>query len=160
MKELNRNENIAVAVAITVVGVILLIGILNTLFSNSTQRESVVIEGNTEQILGSGLIIEDIILGQGEEAVDGLRVTAHYVGTLDDGTVFDSSVDRGVPFSFTLGIGQVIKGWDLGIVGMKVGGKRKLTIPANLAYGNRAIGVIPANSTLHFEVELIQVLNP
>ena len=110
-----------------------------------------------EQVHGTGLITKDVVIGEGEEAVAGLVVTTHYTGTLDDGTVFDSSVTRGAPFSFTLGVGQVIQGWDLGIAGMKVGGKRELTIPANLAYGDRAIGAIPAGSTLHFEVELLGV---
>lgn len=159
MKEMNRNEMIAVAVAVVVVAIILLIGILNTVFNNGASEQNVAVETNInmEQVHGTGLITKDIIVGEGEEAVAGLAVTTHYTGTLDDGTVFDSSVSRGAPFSFTLGTGQVIQGWDLGIAGMKVGGKRELTIPANLAYGDRAIGTIPAGSTLHFEVELLGV---
>ncbi|MFC1731837.1 FKBP-type peptidyl-prolyl cis-trans isomerase [candidate division KSB1 bacterium] len=157
MKEMNRNEMIAVTVAVIVVVIILLIGILNTLSNNAAQNRSVTVETNMEQEHGTGLITKDVVIGEGEEAVAGLTVTTHYTGTLDDGTVFDSSVTRGAPFSFTLGVGQVIKGWDLGIAGMKVGGKRELTIPANLAYGDRAIGAIPAGSTLHFEVELLGV---
>ncbi|MBI2640711.1 MAG: FKBP-type peptidyl-prolyl cis-trans isomerase [Candidatus Sungbacteria bacterium] len=105
----------------------------------------------------SGLLIEDIKVGSGAEAKPGNIISAHYTGTLVDGTKFDSSVDRGEPLSFTLGVGQVIKGWDEGIVGMKVGGKRKLIIPPELAYGARAIGSIPPNSTLIFEVELMGV---
>ncbi len=160
MKERNQNEMIAVAVAIVVVVVILSIGILNTISRNTAQNTNKAVETkktNMEQALDAGLIIKDVVVGEGEEAVDGMKVTTNYVGKLDDGTVFDSSIRRGVPFSFTLGVGQVIKGWDLGIKGMKVGGKRELTIPADLAYGNRAIGAIPANSTLHFEVELLGV---
>lgn len=105
------------------------------------------------------LIIEDEAVGGGDEAKAGDTVTVHYRGTLTNGTVFDASRNHGdTGFTFTLGAGQVIKGWDQGVAGMKVGGKRKLTIPSNLAYGNRAVGgVIPADATLIFEVELIEV---
>lgn len=101
---------------------------------------------------------EDIKVGTGIEAVAGKRVTVNYKGTLTDGTKFDSSYDRGTPFSFNLGAGEVIKGWDQGVVGMKIGGKRKLTIPSSLGYGSRGAGaVIPPNATLVFEVELLGV---
>lgn len=103
------------------------------------------------------LQVTDVKAGTGAEAVSGKEVTVHYVGTLDNGTKFDSSRDRGTPFTFDLGAGQVIRGWDAGVVGMKVGGIRKLTIPAELAYGDRAVGSIPAGSTLHFEIELLAV---
>lgn len=103
------------------------------------------------------LKIEDIKIGSGLEAVDGKSVTVNYKGTLLNGTQFDSSYDRGTPFTFNLGAGEVIQGWDLGVKGMKIGGKRKLTIPSELGYGARAIGTIPANSTLIFEVELLKV---
>jgi FKBP-type peptidyl-prolyl cis-trans isomerase len=101
--------------------------------------------------------MQDTVVGKGAEAVNGKSVTVHYTGTLKDGTKFDSSVDRKEPFTFTLGAGQVIKGWEQGILGMKVGGKRKLTIPPELAYGANAVGAIPANSTLIFDVELLEV---
>ena len=101
---------------------------------------------------------EDTKVGTGAEAVTGKSVSVHYTGWLTDGTKFDSSKDRGQPFSFQLGAGQVIKGWDQGVVGMKVGGIRKLTIPPELGYGARgAGGVIPPNATLVFEVELLGV---
>ncbi|MCP9759984.1 FKBP-type peptidyl-prolyl cis-trans isomerase [Aquitalea sp. S1-19] len=104
------------------------------------------------------LIIEDVVLGEGTEAVAGQDVTVHYSGYLTDGSKFDSSRDRYQPFSFPLGAGHVIKGWDLGVQGMKVGGQRKLTIPAELGYGARgAGGVIPPNATLVFDVELLSV---
>ena len=103
------------------------------------------------------LTTEDLVVGTGAEATVGKKLSMHYVGTLIDGTKFDSSRDRGTPFEFTLGAGEVIPGWDQGILDMKVGGKRKLTIPSNLAYGSRTIGTIPPNSTLVFEVELLGV---
>ena len=103
------------------------------------------------------LITEDVKVGTGAEAVAGRKITVHYSGTFTDGTKFDSSYDRGTPFTFTLGIGEVIKGWDLGISGMKVGGKRKLTIPSSLGYGPNDYQSIPGNSALIFEVELLKV---
>jgi FKBP-type peptidyl-prolyl cis-trans isomerase len=105
----------------------------------------------------SELQIEDLAVGEGDEAVAGKNVTVHYTGTFEDGRQFDSSVGRG-PFSFPLGAGRVIKGWDQGVAGMRVGGKRKLTIPGHLAYGERGAGnVIPPNATLLFDVELLSV---
>ncbi|EKE12499.1 MAG: hypothetical protein ACD_13C00193G0009 [uncultured bacterium] len=104
------------------------------------------------------LEIEDIKIGTGEVAVTGKKVTVNYSGTLTDGTKFDSSYDRNEPFSFTLGVGEVIVGWDKGVEGMKVGGKRKLTIPSSMAYGDGGIpGAIPGGATLIFEVELLSV---
>ena len=106
----------------------------------------------------SGLIIEDLNVGEGAEAAAGKRVTVHYTGWLTNGQKFDSSKDRDDPFVFPLGAGHVIRGWDEGVQGMKVGGSRKLTIPPELGYGARgAGGVIPPNATLVFEVELLAV---
>jgi len=106
----------------------------------------------------SGLEIEDQVTGNGDEAVAGQNVEVHYTGWLTDGTEFDSSHNRNQTFSFKLGAGQVIAGWDQGVAGMKVGGTRKLTIPPDMGYGERgAGGVIPPNATLIFKVELISV---
>jgi peptidylprolyl isomerase len=105
----------------------------------------------------SGLQYEDVKQGDGPTPKAGQVVVVHYVGTLTDGTKFDSSRDRGQPFEFTLGAGQVIKGWDEGLATMKVGGQRKLTIPPELGYGARGVGPIPANSTLNFDVELLEI---
>src|SRR4030095_4634 len=106
----------------------------------------------------TGLIIEDVTVGEGALATAGQQVKVHYTGWLTNGTKFDSSKDRNDPFVFSLGAGRVIKGWDEGVAGMKVGGKRKLTIPPALGYGARgAGGVIPPNATLVFEVELLGV---
>ena len=106
----------------------------------------------------SGLKYYDIQAGDGESPKSGDKVVVHYTGTLEDGTKFDSSLDRGKPFEFTIGIGQVIKGWDEGVMSMRVGGKRQLTIPSNLAYGERGAGkVILPNATLIFDVELIDI---
>jgi len=115
-------------------------------------------KGNAEE-MGNGLIIEDLVLGEGAEAQDYNKVVVNYTGSLEDGSVFDSSLNPGRgPFTFTLGVGSVIKGWDLGVKGMKVGGKRKLTIPPELGYGDQgAGGVIPPGATLIFEVDLLEV---
>lgn len=105
------------------------------------------------------LLIEDIQLGDGKAVVKGALITTQYRGTLEDGTVFDSSYERGKPFQCVIGSGRVIKGWDIGLMGMKVGGKRKLFVPAHLAYGERQVGAhIKPNSNLHFEIELLEVL--
>jgi peptidylprolyl isomerase len=109
-------------------------------------------------VTASGLKYVDVVVGKGASPTAGKQVKVHYTGTLENGKKFDSSVDRNEPFSFTIGVGQVIKGWDEGVMTMKVGGKRKLTIPAKLGYGAQgAGGVIPPNATLLFDVELLDV---
>ena len=106
----------------------------------------------------SGLKYVDTVIGKGASPVSGKQVKVHYTGTLENGKKFDSSVDRKEPFSFTIGVGQVIKGWDEGVMTMKVGGKRKLIIPSALGYGAKGAGkVIPPDSTLLFDVELLDV---
>lgn len=113
---------------------------------------------NQEVTTKSGLKYTDEVIGEGETPQPGQVVTVHYTGTLEDGKKFDSSKDRNKPFQFVIGIGQVIKGWDEGVMTMKPGGKRKLIIPSELGYGPRgAGGVIPPNATLVFDVELIEI---
>lgn len=125
--------------------------------TTSNQTESSMNEA-TMQPLPTELTVTDIVVGTGAEATKGSSISVSYVGALPDGTVFDASANHGGSFTFDLGAGNVIRGWDEGLVGMKVGGKRTLVIPPDMAYGNQAVGnLIPANATLLFEVELISV---
>jgi len=126
------------------------------LFQNSKNNKESTATDNYE--IQESMKIEILKEGTGEEAKNGDTVSVHYTGTLEDGTKVDSSRDRGTPFSFILGAGRVIKGWDLGVAGMKIGEQRKLTIPSNLGYGTQGAGeVIPPNATLIFEVELLGI---
>jgi FKBP-type peptidyl-prolyl cis-trans isomerase len=143
---------------LTIITVVIAI-ILGVIFLSLIKNDDKVTENTDrkEVVVVDDLKTEDIIEGGGEEAVAGKRVTVNYKGTLENGTQFDSSYDRGVPFTFNLGAGEVIIGWDRGVAGMRVGGKRKLTIPPSLGYGDRSTGTIPPNSVLIFEVELLKV---
>lgn len=138
--------------------IIIIIGLF-LLMDKDNPTEKTVLEPTESGPVTSatGLGIEDVTVGEGAEATTGTTVSVHYTGTFKDGSKFDSSVDRGTPFEFGLGAGQVIAGWDQGVVGMKVGGKRKLVIPPELGYGDRPVGPIPAGSTLYFEIELLKI---
>lgn len=135
-----------------------IVGLLLMSIGRPTMAQGEQAGSNPEVTTESGLKYVDVVAGTGREAVSGNLVTVHYTGWLTNGTKFDSSVDRRDPFSFPIGSGKVIKGWDEGVAGMKIGGKRKLTIPPQLGYGSRgAGGVIPPNATLVFDVELLEV---
>ncbi len=134
-------------------------GTISGATANTTAAQITAAQDAQSKIM-QNLKIKDVVAGTGAEAENGDLVTVNYVGTLDNGTKFDSSYDRHQPFSFTLGAAEVIKGWDLGVLGMKVGGTRDLTIPPELGYGDRQVATIPPNSTLHFMVELLSVQAP
>ena len=143
-------------IAIVIVVSILVFG-LSKLFKSNKPGEATVEIKNEENVMNE-LKVEDIEVGKGQEVKDGDTVSVNYKGTLTNGKQFDSSYDRGQPFEFEVGAGDVIKGWDQGLVGMRVGGKRKLTIPSELGYGEQGAGVdIPPNSTLIFEIELLEI---
>ncbi len=134
-----------------------IVGGVYFLFQNQKNNKGQEANNNIQDI--QGMKVEILKEGTGESAKNGDTVSVHYTGTLEDGTKFDSSRDRGTPFSFILGAGRVIKGWDLGVAGMKIGEQRKLTIPSELAYGDAGTpgGPIPPNATLIFEVELLGI---
>ncbi len=141
-----------------IVIIILIVALGGIVYFAFISKPSIQVREPQIKTMENGLKIEDLKIGNGVEAKAGNTVTVNYLGTLVSGTKFDSSYDRGEPFSFLLGGRQVIPGWDEGLVGMKVGGKRKLTIPPALAYGEKGVpGAIPANSTLIFEVELLGI---
>ena len=154
MKTLSKNEWVAIVVSVFVVGFFFVFGqALISLFTGDKSNSS-------KKMQNQGLIVNDTVVGTGDTAQTGDRVIVHYTGKFTNGDVFDSSLSRGEPLQFVLGSGMVIKGWDEGLVGMKVGGKRTLTIPPELGYGMKNVGPIPAGSTLIFDVELLKVEKP
>lgn len=147
-------------VTILIVGALIIIGVAILFKPDRVASPALDVDIDmTNQEHSEDLEIETLTEGQGEEVKSGDTVSVHYKGTLDDGTVFDSSYDRGVPAEFAIGVGQVIQGWDQGIPGMKVGERRKLVIPSELGYGETGTpgGPIPPNARLTFEVELIEI---
>ncbi len=147
-----------ISIIIVLSTIILSFYLLNEILKQE-EVEQVVEESEEEEVAQEDLAIEILEEGTGEEAQNGDSLKVHYTGTLEDGTKFDSSLDRGDPFVFTLGVGQVIQGWDLGLLGAKVGDKRKLTIPADLGYGETgaAGGKIPPGATLIFGIEVLEI---
>jgi FKBP-type peptidyl-prolyl cis-trans isomerase len=148
---MNKKIIIAVVIAIVLVGIFIGGGLMGGLFTNKIDDKTMQEQKETQ------VQSQDIVVGIGDVAVAGKQVTVNYTGVFSDGKKFDSSLDRGVPFTFTLGTGMVIKGWDIGVEGMKVGGKRVLVVPPQLGYGEKDYGPIPGNSTLIFEIELLEV---
>ena len=152
---MNRNQWIAVAASLAFVGYIFYGGAFKSLFNQTNNQANALAALNS-----TGVEKNDTLNGTGDVAGAGDIVTVNYVGKLEDGKVFDSSIDRNQPFTFKLGSGQVIRGWDEGVIGMRVGGKRTLTISPDYGYGNQAVGPIPAGSVLVFDVELLSVQHP
>ncbi len=148
--KMSRNQYVAVFSGMALLGYLFFSGPFMNLFKSQSQTQN-------NQMPQTGYAVQEVSVGTGALAEPGDKVTVHYIGRLTNGQVFDSSRDSNTPFSFTLGGGQVIRGWDEGLQGMREGGKRMLVIAPDYAYGNRAIGPIPANSTLVFEVELLKV---
>ncbi len=154
-----RQRLILIIIAVAILVVIAYI-VYNNFFQNepTVSDTSAVADPNIELVTtDSGLQYQDLVVGGGPAAQEGDMVVVHYTGWLTDGTKFDSSLDRGEPFTFTLGAGGVIKGWEEGIAGMQAGGQRKLIIPSELAYGASGRGAIPPNATLVFDVELLEI---
>lgn len=155
MKKLSKKEWVAVAVAVVFVGYTLFGGNIISLFQKNLMNQNSASVANSQPINNNGVIINDVVVGQGAEVKNGQSVSVHYILSLSDGTVVQNSKDFGQPFKFTLGAGQVIPGWEQGFVGMKIGGVRTIVIPPELAYGSQQAGPIPPNSTLIFTIELI-----
>lgn len=150
MKNLNRNQWVGVCAGLGLVSYILFAGPIMNFLNPAVGNAGA--EG-----LQTGFTVEDTVVGTGLVVEPGDTLTVHYVGTLEDGKVFDSSIDTNTPFTFTIGSGGVIRGWEEGLVGMRVGGKRILVIDPAYAYGAQGSGTIPPNATLKFEVELLDV---
>ncbi len=154
---MNKKTTIAVVISIVIVFVLVGGGLISGVFTNNKQT------ANKNMPTSNQIESKDIVVGTGDVAVAGKDVTVNYTGVFSDGKKFDSSLDRGVPFTFKLGSGMVIKGWDIGVEGMKVGGKRILVIPSQFGYGSEDLKdssgkvVIPGNSTLIFQIELLGV---
>ena len=153
-----KKDLISLVLVVAVIGVVFFVLMKPKEIKAPEESNTTTNEQNNNNTQKMELKIETLKEGTGEGAKNGDKVTVHYTGTLENGTKFDSSVDRGQPFTFTLGVGQVIEGWEKGILGMKVGEKRKLTIPSDMGYGQYGAGeMIPPNATLIFDVEMIGI---
>lgn len=160
MKKLSKKEWIAVGVGVIFIGYTLFGGNIMGLFKgNSMGNDSLATATTGANFNNNGVIINDILVGNGAEIKPGQVATVHYILSLSDGTVIQNSKDLGAPFEFTLGAGGVIPGWELGFAGMKAGGVRTIVIPPELGYGASQAGPIPANSTLIFTIELVGIKN-
>ena len=161
MRTLTKTEWIAVVIVLVVAVLVFVPRFFTQKQAQINQDININTDNKMDQNTTSneaGLVVKDVVVGTGAEAKVGNMVSVNYTGKFADGKIFDSSIPRGKPIEFTLGIGQVIKGWDQGVSGMKVGGKRTLVIPPNLGYGAEGYpGAIPGNATLYFEVELVGV---
>lgn len=157
-----KNTNIAVLLIVAVISIFVILGFFGIGGFNSPEPENTSLEAVLGQIRDAGgvteLLVQDITVGTGDPVAAGDTILVHYVGLLPDGTVFDSSRERGEPFPLVLGEGRVIQGWEQGLVGMQNGGRRLLVIPPSLGYGASGFGPIPPNATLIFEVELLEVI--
>lgn len=155
-----KNTNIAILLSVIVIAVFITLGFFGLDSFNFTPSSVTSTEEILKELQETGTVadlrIDDTLDGTGEPVVAGDTVTVHYVGILTDGTVFDSSREKETPFSFTVGEGVVIQGWERGLIGMKQGGRRVLVIPPSLAYGASGFGQIPPNATLIFEIELLE----
>ena len=162
MQNLNKNQWIAVSVGLALLAYLLFTAPIMNFFNSATGTGDTAgsdVQANA-QVPQTGVMVKDDVVGEGPMVEPGDVLTAHYVGSLEDGKVFDSSLDRGVPITFTVGVGQVIRGWDEGLMGMRVGGKRSLKITPEYGYGAEQVGAIPPNSTLIFAVELLNAEKP
>lgn len=157
MKKLSKKEWVAVAVAIVFVGYTLFGSNIMSLFQKNLMHQNSSANASSSGASNTGLIINDVVVGQGAEAKKGDVLSVHYILSLSDGTTIQNSKDFGAPFKFTLGAGEVIPGWEQGFEGMKVGGVRTVVVPPELGYGANQAGPIPPNSTLIFTIELVDV---
>ena len=159
MKKLSKNEWIGVGAGVVLVAYTLFGGNIMSLFQKGTMNDNSLAATASSESFNNGVIISDILVGQGAEVKSGQLVSVNYILALSDGTILQNSKDFGQPFKFTLGANEVIPGWEQGFAGMKIGGVRTITIPPELAYGANQTGPIPPNSTLVFTIELLDAVD-
>lgn len=160
MKNLSKEEWVAIVIAVVFVAYMLFGGNIISLFQKKSMKENSLAEVVSPNHFNGGVIINDLVVGQGAEVKNGQLASVNYILSLPDGKVIQNSKDFGKPFEFIVGAGQVIPGWEMGFAGMKVGGIRTITIPPELAYGSREVGPISPNSTLVFTIEVLDVSAP